>query len=229
MPTKKPSTKAKTSKKSPSRLDRVIKKLNLARPRNQFIVAFLVVGLLGGGYFAYQSFAATQSWTYSNFDGSQSQLGPQNVSVQPSVNCAINMNYKEVQKNSQNVTAVLCPKSQPFRNASGLYSWAGVYVKGSYIGSWGLNRNFRTCAWVRGYGPGVESRFYLGLQYGGTSNYWQYAHDYTQNAPSDKYRYVCGRWITVRNIGPIWPLTGVLTSNTMPTSGFISSVVLEMQ
>jgi hypothetical protein len=61
--TKKPPTKttskAKTSKKSPSRLDRVIKKLNLARPRNQFIVAFLVVGLLGGGYFAYQSFAAT--------------------------------------------------------------------------------------------------------------------------------------------------------------------------
>lgn len=57
--TKKPSTKSKSTKKSPSKLDRVIKKLNLARPRNQFIVAFLVVGVLGGGYFAYQSFAST--------------------------------------------------------------------------------------------------------------------------------------------------------------------------
>ena len=63
--TKKSTSKAKTSKKSPSRLDKVIKKLNLARPRNQFIVAFLVVGLLGGGYFAYSSFASTDN-PYSN-------------------------------------------------------------------------------------------------------------------------------------------------------------------
>ena len=52
--------KSKSTKKSPGRLDKVIKKLNLARPRNQFIAAFLVVGVLGGGYFAYQSFAATE-------------------------------------------------------------------------------------------------------------------------------------------------------------------------
>lgn len=66
-PSSKSTSKAKTSKKSPSRLDRVIKKLNLARPRNQFIAAFLVVGVLGGGYFAYQSFAATTTNVASYF------------------------------------------------------------------------------------------------------------------------------------------------------------------
>lgn len=59
MATKKPTTKSKSTKKSPSRLDKVIKKLNLARPRNQFVITFLVVGVIGGGWMAYQSFAAT--------------------------------------------------------------------------------------------------------------------------------------------------------------------------
>jgi hypothetical protein len=61
-------TKAKPTKKSPSRLDRVIKKFNLARPRNQFIAVFLMVGVLGGGYFTYQSFAETllYRWVPSN-------------------------------------------------------------------------------------------------------------------------------------------------------------------
>lgn len=56
-----PKKQSKSTKKSPRKLDRVIKKLNLARPRNQFIVAFLVVGLIGGGWMAYQSFATSSN------------------------------------------------------------------------------------------------------------------------------------------------------------------------
>jgi hypothetical protein len=166
--TKKPPTKttskAKTSKKSPSRLDRVIKKFNLARPRNQFIVAFLVVGLLGGGYFAYRSFAEST--------GVASYFGENVVPYKDSWGCktgsfgAYSGYTPQAQKKWNNILWISGSGSCA-ASASRLYASSAA--------------NYRMCAVVKGQGsisfPGFDTRarsFYNPSSFEQVCSYWNY-------------------------------------------------------
>lgn len=142
---------AKTTKKAPKRATTTKKKgflgrsFNLRSRKVQFMVFILIVAILGGGYYTYKSFAASQSWPYT--------IASHNLIAAPKGSCQTSY-YEEPQKNKMLVWSIACPADRAGNSAqvNTLYSalpagWGGTY---------------RFCAYVKG----VASSLSVAYSYG---------------------------------------------------------------
>lgn len=118
-----------TKRASSAKKKGLLKRINFTSRKTQFVIVILLVGIMGGGWFTYKSFAASYSWTYR----------PGVRTVYKSGNCTLR-DITEPSKNNQQVWNVGCSASgannHTIRTASLLLD-PGMY---------------RACAMVKGNG-----------------------------------------------------------------------------
>lgn len=120
---------------------------NLKSRKVQFVVAILIVAILGGGYFTYKSFAATKIYTYTPAYG--------NLTTNASTaNCSANRS-SEPSKNNTAIFVIGC-------NGRNLYGEAKISTSGAYITQAIVNTQWRACFMVKGAGYGTSPGNTLG-------------------------------------------------------------------
>lgn len=181
MPTKSKKSSLATSKKKGGMLSRV----NFSSRKTQFITVILIVGLMGAGWFTYRSFAASWAYTPENKNLKANVWS----STDPSQICST-ATIPDPSKNNAQVILLGCPAN---------HASAYISTSGGYIGSWGLMRQYRICAIVKGSGSSVNMDFwYQGTPTGGKTTTY-----ISNQISSTGYKSVCSPYKAVPYQGSI--------------------------
>jgi len=132
-----------SSKKTSGKRTNFLSRINLASRKTQFVATILVIAIIGAGYYTYQSFAATGSWTYT----------PANGALQvTSGGSGIIKTVSEPAKNSAAVYEI------PARRNSAVGKYQYFQIPGTFIPA---NQEFNVCLTAKGlYSNGVYGMVY---------------------------------------------------------------------
>ena len=130
--------------KQPVKKKGILSKINFRSRKTQFIASILVIAIAGAGYFTYQSFAATASWSYTVANGG--------LETPPKSSTLCSMSTQaDASKNNTVVQVLGCGGNA----TQTLVSTRGGYVAKSQIpGSW------RACFVVKGGGTNLRAFIY---------------------------------------------------------------------
>jgi len=195
MPNKNPNKKSKTSLFK--------KRFDLTNRKVQFFVVIAIFAILGGGYFTFRSFAAT-NYIIRQAGSTDTLAGTYGYhSISRADYCRISGAVVEKQKNNQLVESVICkpvPDSHyaKFRYVDDISSTCTSSLRcglGKYLNSDAVNyagRNVQMCSYLKASTP--NTKFVFLIKDLGGKRFYEKA---TVTIPTDRYVSVCSDWVRV--------------------------------